>query len=133
MNVVELLKNKGLKKTAQRVLLLNILKTRAVAMTEEDIKIEMGDVYDRITFYRTVQTLIEVGIIHEIVVDNKTIKYALSDICEQGKSHAHFFCKKCRSVTCLSGIPLNTKIESLSGYKVEEYDLLIKGLCNQCA
>lgn len=132
MNVSELLEEKGLKKTPQRILLLNILKERASAMTEDEIKQEMGDMYDRITFYRTVQTLIEVEIIHRIIIDNKTIKYALNTTCAHAQNHAHFFCRICHAVTCLGNIPLNTPPDLLAGNQVEEYEVLVKGVCSEC-
>lgn len=131
MNAIELLKSKGLKKTAQRVMLINILQKQAVALTEDDIKREMGDLYDRITFYRTVQTLLDADLIHRITVDNKTIKYALNEICSHGKNHFHFFCKKCYSVTCLEDMTaINYSLPEK--YIAEECEVLIKGVCPNC-
>lgn len=131
MGTIDLLKSKGLKKTAQRILLINILQKKEVALTEEDIKVEMGDLYDRITFYRTIQTLLDVDIIHRITVDNKTIKYALNEGDSHGKDHIHFFCKTCHSVTCLEDIPI-TKFDLPEGYRDDECDILIKGKCKEC-
>ena len=114
MNAIDLLRNKGLKKTAQRVMLINILQKKSISLTEGDIKLEMGDLYDRITFYRTVQTLLETEIIHKITVDNIT-KYVLNDVhlSVNKKDHAHFYCKRCLSITCLDNI-------SLKKYKLPE-------------
>lgn len=131
MNAIELLKSQGLKKTAQRIMLINILQKKAVALTEEDIKQEMGDLYDRITFYRTIQTLLDVGIIHRITIDNKTVKYALSETSTHEDNHSHFFCKRCHSVTCLDNLPsINYTLPD--GYKGEECEVLIKGICCKC-
>jgi len=131
MNAVELLKSKGLKKTAQRVLLINILQKRAIALTEDDIKAEMGELYDRVTFYRTVQTLLDAELIHRITVDNITVKYALNNSCSHSKNHVHFFCKQCHSVTCLHEVS-SIKYNLPEGFKDEEYEILIKGICNNC-
>ncbi len=133
MNAIDLLRNKGLKKTAQRVMLINILQKRSISLTESDIKMEMGDLYDRITFYRTVQTLLETEIIHKITVDNIT-KYVLNDIHLSGnkKDHAHFYCKSCHSITCLDNITLK-KHNLPEGFKSEEYEILIKGTCDKCS
>ena len=133
MNTIDLLRNKGLKKTAQRVMLINILQKRSISLTEGDIKMEMGDLYDRITFYRTVQTLLETEIIHKITVDNIT-KYVLNDIHLSGnkKDHAHFYCKSCHSITCLDNISLK-KYNLPEGFKSDECEILIKGSCNKCS
>lgn len=133
MNAIELLKSKGLKKTAQRIMLINILQKAAIALTESDIKIEMGELYDRITFYRTIQTLLDVDIIHRIAVDNVIIKYALNAPSSQykEKEHAHFFCKSCHSVICVGDIPL-IEYRLPEGFTSDECEILIKGVCANC-
>ncbi len=131
MNTIELLKSRGLKKTTQRVHLINILREKALAVTEEEIKKEMGTLYDRITFYRTIQTLLEANLIHRITIDSKTVKYALNQPALPHKEHSHFFCNRCHSVTCLEtsatltyGLP--------TGFREESHELLIKGVCCKC-
>jgi len=133
MNAVDLLRTKGLKKTAQRIMLINILQKHAIALTETDIKAEMGDLYDRITFYRTIQILLEANIIHRITVDNITVKYALNDVAKPKHtiSHAHFFCTNCQSVTCLDTIPLSD-YSLPDGFTGEKCEILIKGHCAKC-
>ena len=131
MDVVEMLRNKGLKKTAQRIMLINILQKKNIALAENDIRSEMGELYDRITFYRTIQTLIDATLIHRIVVDNKVVKYALGDVASESKNHSHFFCKKCHSVTCLENI-LAVEYHLPNGYQAEENEVLIKGVCGKC-
>lgn len=133
MNAVELLKSKGLKKTAQRIMLINILQKASIALTESDIKAEMGDLYDRITFYRTVQILLDADIIHRITVDNTIIKYALNTLHtpKSEMDHAHFFCKKCHSVMCIGDIPL-IKYRLPEGFTSDECEILIKGICANC-
>lgn len=132
MDAVKLLKNKGLKKTTQRVTLINILEEEAFALSEDDIRQKMGDLYDRITFYRTVQTLLDAGIIHRITVDNKTVKYALNEVQTVDKDHVHFFCKSCQAITCLEDIPA-TSYKLPDGYRDEEYEIIIKGMCKKCS
>lgn len=133
MNAIELLKSKGLKKTAQRIMLINILQKAPIALTESDVKLEMGDLYDRITFYRTVQILLDADIIHRITVDNTIIKYALNTLhtTRQEMDHAHFFCKNCHSVICIGDMPL-IKYKLPDGFTSDECEILIKGICANC-
>ncbi len=133
MNAIELLKSKGLKKTAQRIMLINILQKAPIALTESDIKMEMGDLYDRITFYRTVQILLDTDIIHRITVDNTIIKYAINTLhtTRQEMDHAHFFCKNCHSVICIGDMPL-IKYKLPDGFTSDECEILIKGICVNC-
>ena len=131
MDAVEILKSKGLKKTAQRIVLINILQKKNRTLTESDIKTEMGELYDRATFYRTIQALIDATVIYRIVIDNKTIKYTLDGAVSEKKSRSHFFCKKCHSVVCLKNVPvINYNLPK--GYKMEESEILINGFCNKC-
>ncbi|MDR1097044.1 MAG: transcriptional repressor [Tannerella sp.] len=132
MNAVDILKNKGLKKTAQRIMLVSLLQKAGIALTEGEIKSEMGDIYDRITFYRTVQTLLDANIIHRITVDNITVKYALNHSDRaHSENHIHFFCRQCHSVTCLEDSVL-PQYPVPRGFQSEECEVLIKGLCDQC-
>jgi Fur family ferric uptake transcriptional regulator len=132
MNAIDILKNKGLKKTAQRVMLINLLQKTGISLTEGEIKSEMGDLYDRITFYRTVQTLLDANIIHRITVDNITVKYALNHSDEQHTgNHIHFFCKQCHSVTCLENVAA-PEYDIPKGFHSDTCEVLIKGVCDKC-
>lgn len=131
MNVTDLLKKNGLKKSAQRVALVNILLKHRRPLTEEDMKSELGEVYDRVTFYRTMQMLVSVGIVHRIVVDNTTVEYALSTE-EDEHAHVHFYCKVCHAVTCMKEVPVY-HYQLPDGYRQEECEVVIKGVCPTCA
>lgn len=131
MDVVELLRSKGLRKTPQRVMLIDILYRSGTALTEEDVKSEMGEFYDRVTFYRSVQTLIDVGLIHRVTIDNKTTKYALNNRNEASPEHDHFYCLSCGRVTCMSD-RTTLKIDLPEGFEAFSHQILIRGLCKEC-
>ncbi len=114
-------------------MLINILQKGDISLTESEIKLQMGDLYDRITFYRTVQTLLEAGIIHRITVDNITVKYAMNHLDdEHPDNHIHFFCHVCHSVTCLEDVSM-PQYRIPKGYAAEECEVLIKGVCDKCS
>ena len=129
MSAIDILREKGLKKSAQRIAIISILLDKRFPLTESDIKEEMGDMYDRITFYRTIQTLLEANIIHRITIDNVTARYALNN--SPNHSHIHFYCKICHSVTCFEDIPLQ-EYHLPETFEQEECEVLIKGTCNKC-
>jgi Fur family ferric uptake transcriptional regulator len=134
MNVLELLKSHQLKKSAPRVAILNVLTNANAPQSEAEIKQAIGDLYDRITFYRSMHSLYESGLIHKIVIDNLQVKYALND-CSRGHSHevnhVHFYCYKCCRVQCLEQIETG-KYSLPDGYMKNECNVLIKGTCNVC-
>ena len=134
MNASEILKHHEVKKTLARIAIINALQTQKYPLSENDIKEFMSDMYDRVTFYRNIQTLTSAGIIHKIVADNTTIRYALN-CCEMGHKHlidhAHFFCETCHQVFCLEQVKIpmyNLPI----GFTSSNCDIIIKGVCNKC-
>ena len=118
MSAIDILREKGLKKSAQRIAIISILLDKRFPLTESDI-----------TFYRTIQTLLEANIIHRITIDNVTARYALNN--SPNHSHIHFYCKICHSVTCFEDIPLQ-EYHLPENFEQEECEVLIKGTCNKC-
>jgi Fur family transcriptional regulator, ferric uptake regulator len=136
MSPTEILMLHHLRKTPTRLAILEYLQTTLLPQSENDIHKKMQDSYDRITFYRTIQTLMESGIIHRIVADNTTVRYALnhctSVLNEQDADHVHFFCTKCGKVECMEEVAVQP-YQLPEGYKKEECDVVVKGLCKECA
>ncbi|MDR2621352.1 MAG: transcriptional repressor [Dysgonamonadaceae bacterium] len=134
MDALNLLKSKGLKKTAQRIMLINILQKNGISLSENEIRTGMGTMYDRITFYRTVQKLIEMEIISRIAVDNSSVRYALNNREEvkSAQSSVLFFCKKCNTSFNIKESPV-PDFQLPDGYFPQECEVLIKGICPSCA
>ncbi len=134
MTASDILDHHQVKKTTPRVALIQAMQEARVPLSENEIKERMGELYDRATFYRSVQTLSSAGIIHRIVADNVMVKYALNN-CENGHhhqvDHAHFFCRQCHHLYCLKSIKVQT-LDLPSGFVDEEHDLVIRGICDQC-
>jgi len=134
MNPVEILQQHNIKKTSPRVAIIQALQQSNSPLSEAEIKEKMGGLYDRVTFYRSMQTMSDAGILHRIVIDNLHIKYAMNH-CENGHchhvSHAHFYCRKCNGLICLGDIEAEAVIPS--GYVQEETELLVRGICSRCS
>lgn len=134
MEIVKIFRDKNLKKTTPRVMIVTILLEADIPLSEGDLKDKMGYMYDRSTFYRSMQALVDAEIIHRIVVDNTNVKYAInksdSNEIKSSKPHAHFYCRKCNTVTCL-----DTPVPGFilpANYEIEECNIVIKGLCEHC-
>lgn len=136
MSASEILTLHHLRKTPARLAIVQHLLTSELPQSESEIHEKMQDAYDRITFYRNIQTLMEAGIVHRIVADNTTVRYALNqcsqDLHEHHNDHVHFYCKQCGSVECLKGIAIGP-YPLPEGYRKDECDVVIKGLCTNCA
>lgn len=125
---------------ARKKLLQTFLKTDN-AITYKDVETALGDVIDRVTLYRTLQTFLKNNVIHIIPSKGGNTQYAMGErtlkpVPESEDmhrlQHLHFICKKCNAVTCLDiNINLRSKRE-LHGYDVDNVELLYYGVCKKC-
>lgn len=134
MNPTDILKQHDIKKTPGRIAILKSLQNSQFPLSEIEMKEQMEEMYDRITFYRNMLTLTAAGIVHKIVVDNTTVKYGLNN-CEHGhhhqNRHAHFYCELCHSVVCLKTVVI-PDYDLPAGYECNDSDIIIKGVCKKC-
>jgi len=131
MNAVEILAGRNLKRTSCREGIIEVMMSAGRALAENEIREQLPGSYDRTTFYRSFKTLEERRIVHKIVIDNQTVKYALDNSVTHKNRHAHFFCYHCNTVECLESVPVEN-IELPEGYKESETEILIKGACAAC-
>jgi Fur family transcriptional regulator, ferric uptake regulator len=131
-----ILREHGLRVTSVREKVLQIfLDAGQTALSNADIE-KHFDRLDRITLYRTLRTFEEKGLIHQVVDNSNTPKYAAcSDHCEEHDhhdDHAHFHCVKCEKTICLEGTVLPAVIPP-SGFKVAEKHMVLSGTCDACS
>jgi len=106
MKVLEnILENNNVKPTAMRMLVLQFLLNKNVAVSLSNIE-NYFDNSDRTTLYRTLKTFVDNGIAHQIDDGTGTTKYALCEEncnCDIGADlHLHFHCTKCKETVCLT-------------------------------
>lgn len=131
MDAEEILKYHKLKNTGCRKFIINELFQNDSALSENEIKQALPDLFDRVTFYRSLKTLEEYKIIHRIVLQDAVVKYALNREILPDGDHAHFHCMKCDSVTCLKS-ELKTPANLPGGFSVNSMDVLLEGTCPEC-
>lgn len=133
MTADQILKEHRIKKTVCRKCILDkLIESEDTALTENEIKDAFSDLFDRVTFYRSLKTLEENKVIHRIVLNNTTVKYALSSHLVLPKVHPHFHCTICDKVICLDSSILDKNIHLPMGYKVESAQILFEGTCPDC-
>lgn len=131
----QLLKGFKLRSTPSRQAILHLFLRKEYALSHGDIEKEINSTLDRVTVYRTLKTFLDRGLIHKVLDDEGSLKYALcKEACtsaEHHHDHVHFKCTKCGQTNCLSiEIP---PVKLPKGYKAKEVNLLIQGICEQCA
>lgn len=134
MNAANILKTHNIKITPARLSIIEAIGGHNRPLSEAEIKTSMGNAYDRITFYRNMQTLTAAGIIHKIVADSTVVKYGLNS-CDNGhvhrNEHAHFFCERCNAVICLNYIKI-PEFTLPASFSLADSDIIIKGKCQEC-
>lgn len=130
MNAEDIIHQKGLKSTPQRLAVIRCLLDAEQPLSEQQIKESIGTELDRVTFYRTMKTLQEEGIIHPVLIEEKETVYALS--INHEKEHAHFVCDSCHKTLCLEAD--QHLVASLpQGFRLQHSRILIHGICDKCS
>ncbi|MEX0967642.1 MAG: transcriptional repressor [Bacteroidia bacterium] len=131
--IKDLLKDRKLKATPTRVEVLSIISGFESAVPHSEIQKSLQD-YDRITLYRTLNALMDKGIIHKALSDENETFYALcTNQCttiNHNHKHIHFKCISCQEVTCLQAEhPVNI---SVPDYIIHTIEIAATGLCQKC-
>ncbi len=131
----QILKDFKLRKTSSRSDILHLFIAHPYALSYSDIEKEVAASYDRVTVYRTLKTFLDKGVVHKVLDDAGTLKYALcTDHCTSGQhhhEHVHFKCVRCGQTNCLEDVKIPT-VQLPKGYQANELNLLIQGSCNKC-
>lgn len=139
----KMLKEKGLKVTNQRLLVLEVLAAnRDRHMTAEDIYELVREDYPEIglaTIYRTVQLLLEMQLVDRINLDDGCVRYEIGEEFygnSHGKHHHHhLICKNCGKVLSFRDDlldELERHIETETGFYVLDHELKFYGQCKEC-
>lgn len=133
--VLDILKKNKLSVTEGRKKILELFISSNGALAHADIEKSTGEIFDRVTVYRTLQTFVEKGIIHLIPTTDNSILYALcSDNCEAGHhhdNHVHFVCTVCNKTICLDEVTV-PQVQLPKGFKPNHMQMLVSGICGDC-
>lgn len=131
----EILKRNNLSITDGRIKILELFYASDGALAHADIEKNAGLVLDRITVYRTLQTFVEKGIIHQVTTTDNSVLYALCrQNCANGHhhdNHVHFVCSQCQETVCLDDVTVPA-VKLPAGFKPIQSAMIVTGLCNNC-
>ncbi len=133
INAQQLLKEKNIRITANRILILESFLKSSYSLSIADIE-ESLPWADRATIFRTLMTFKEKALLHTIKDDDKALKYALcSGACQVNHHHIHphFHCDICSKTYCLTQYEFPTP-DLPENFKANNYSLIINGICSDC-
>ena len=132
----QLLKKVGLRRTAARETLLLLLADAGHPLSHRDILARQKgkEALDRVTVYRTLETLQEAGILHRIQGTDGAWRFCRHQ-CESAEkcagNHIHFLCSNCDQMSCLPEQPLPW-IVAPRGALIHSKQLVVHGYCAAC-
>lgn len=130
----DLLRGAATRVTHGRVAVLAALLEAKRALTHNEVEARLGTLHniDRVTVYRVLDCLTELGLAHRLSGDDRVWRFTAENR-DHGGSHPHFKCKTCGDVICLDEEASAHKVALPAGYQGEEVELTIKGRCAVCA
>ena len=88
---------------------------------------------NKVTVYRTLESLIEVGLVHRAFTYKRAWHFELADQCTEHQCHPHFTCTSCGVTHCLTDILLPMAKVSQKGFVINRQQVRLEGLCPACA
>jgi len=131
-----LLKNQGMRATAQRLAVLVTLHEQEAPMTHEEVMgLLTAGLYDKASVWRVLSDLAGVGILRRMDLGDRVWRYELQDACRTiSDDHPHFLCEACSEVTCLPPLEVRSKDGSIPQALLNaDFHIRISGKCGTCA
>lgn len=127
---VTILKNKQIKITPQRLIVLKYLDKHCIHPTADKIYSDLkknNPSLSKTTVYNALETLSKHGIIQSLTISGSELRYDI----DHGMHH-HFYCRRCGNIVDIELKCPNIEKMKQFGHKVEEVHGYIKGICKNC-
>lgn len=134
----------GLRMTASREAVLDVLSRVDEHVSADDVYIEARKVNPKIgmtSVYRTLELLSKMGLVHKTAFGDGRARYELSSDAGGKEHHHHVVCEKCGKIInyddfsreesdYFSGI--EKQIEEKYGFKIKHHSVQYFGQCREC-
>ena len=127
----ERLATSGLRFTAQRQHVYDVLRENRDHPTAEEVFIRAKKGFPEISFatvYNCLDALVKCGLVRLVRLDRGATRY-----CSNMQEHGHFYCDVCSrvyDVDLKSQAPAALQLPR--GYKASHYEIAIHGICPEC-
>lgn len=131
--LLHLLDVRSIKPTANRLLILRSMVEAGCALSQREVEDRLPTL-DKSVVSRTIHLFLSQKLIHTIVDDTGSVKYAVCEVhcnCEVYEQHTHFTCARCGRTFCLEDIraPMVCLPE---GFSLHSINYVVKGICADC-
>jgi Fur family ferric uptake transcriptional regulator len=122
-----------LKRTEPRKTILRVLLKAEGPKSAEEILSTIGQSGpNKVTVYRTLESMAEAGIVHRAFIEGRSQYYETGDKCTEQQCHPHFVCIECGRTICLpeASVPMTTYAPA--GFVIHRQQTRLEGLCPKC-
>jgi len=132
--VDKLLNSAKLKRTAPRRTILETMLNANRPQTVDEIVSTMGKACpNRVTVYRTLESMVVAGLVHKAFVEERSQHYELADRCTEHQCHPHFVCTDCGRTHCMTQVLVPMATSTPAGFVIHRQQVRLEGLCPDCA
>lgn len=131
--IVEAFRRSGLRCTSQRYAILDYLVRHPIHPSAEQVFEAVNRKDPRAslaTVYKALHALAESGLIRELTLEGNAIRFEAVTA-----RHHHFLCRRCGKIEDVNWfeVPRDPLQASVGGRKLEEYELVLRGVCELCS
>jgi Fur family ferric uptake transcriptional regulator len=133
--IYTLLKQAGYRLTKPRRAVAHALLSAQTPLSIEEIHSRLGNrSINRVSIYRTIQLLCDLGIVRRLQFHEGFARYELAD--PFGSHHHHFVCDLCGRVEDIDACPLAATEQAIirrTRSRITSHSLEFYGVCEACA
>jgi Fur family ferric uptake transcriptional regulator len=129
----KLLDSSKLKRTESRRLILEVLLKANKPQTADEIILITGKAGpDKVTVYRTLDSMISSGLVHRAFISDGKCHFEMADKCSENQCHPHFVCTDCGRTQCMPEVSLPMASNTPAGFIINRQQVRLEGLCPKC-
>jgi Fe2+ or Zn2+ uptake regulation protein len=132
--LAELLRERGLRATSQRVVMHRLLRDRDRHVSAEELLSEASEQLPGVslpTVYATLELFEQLGIVRRVNGGGGTLLWDT-----RAEAHGHMICSRCGRIEDME-IPLDlgraTRSAARAGFEPDRAEVVVSGLCARCA
>ncbi len=133
MEARAILKAAGLYCTAARLAVVDSLRQASGPIKPSTISARLGTRFDRVTVYRSLDSLVHADLVHKVFIEERACHYELAHRCSKTQCHPHFTCTGCGHTHCLTQLKIPMAQSPHLGFIVQRQQVRLEGLCPDCA
>lgn len=134
-NIENILTDRGIKPTANRILVMKELMKASNPVNLANLEVLLEFSMDKASIFRVLELFAEKDVVHVIEDGSRSLKY---ELCHSGTKHsiadqhAHFYCEHCKETYCIEAarVPM---IDIPNDFIPHSINYVIKGICPKCS